>query len=319
MVRNNSRKSQSLEMTKAGVNMLVVEEPLIFPCHGKTLYGILHRPAVPASMGVVIVVGGPQYRVGSHRQFVLLARMLSKHGVPVLRFDYRGMGDSEGSHSGFEGVGEDIHAAIDSFMTNYARMNGVVLWGLCDAASAIAFYASSDPRVKGLVLLNPWVRTEQGIARTQLKHYYLVRLFDVDAWHRLIRGKMDIKASLVSLTTTLMNMLFSQKKATENKGLVFEGDTIDEEANNANKDEPLAYRMLSGLQRFSGSVLFILSGDDLTAAEFKSTANKSRHWRRFFKEHRVTIKCFTEADHTFSKNSWRKQVEDWTYSWLQNW
>ena len=55
-----------------------------------------------ASVGVVIVVGGAQYRVGSHRQFVGLARHLAAHGHPVLRFDFPGMGDSPGDWVGFE-------------------------------------------------------------------------------------------------------------------------------------------------------------------------------------------------------------------------
>ena len=45
-----------------------------------------------ASRGMLIVVGGPQYRAGSHRQFTLLARDVAATGVPTMRFDYRGMG-----------------------------------------------------------------------------------------------------------------------------------------------------------------------------------------------------------------------------------
>ena len=48
------------------------------------------------------MVGGPQYRVGSHRQFTLMARAFAAAGYPVLRFDYRGIGDSEGESRGFE-------------------------------------------------------------------------------------------------------------------------------------------------------------------------------------------------------------------------
>ena len=36
--------------------------------------GILSLPDAPGPRGVLIVTGGPQYRIGSHRQFVLLAR-----------------------------------------------------------------------------------------------------------------------------------------------------------------------------------------------------------------------------------------------------
>ncbi|MFB1029241.1 MAG: hydrolase 1, exosortase A system-associated, partial [Thauera sp.] len=69
----------------------------IFPCEGEELIGILALPETAVTrLGVLVVVGGPQYRVGSHRQFVLLARALAKSGVPCMRFDYRGMGDATG-------------------------------------------------------------------------------------------------------------------------------------------------------------------------------------------------------------------------------
>ena len=42
---------------------------------------------------VLVVVGGPQVRAGSHRHFVQLARHLATHGHAVMRFDVRGMGD----------------------------------------------------------------------------------------------------------------------------------------------------------------------------------------------------------------------------------
>ena len=75
----------------------VVERFATFECGDDTCIGIVASNADVASradIGVVIVVGGPQYRVGSHRQFVTLARALAASGVPALRFDYRGMGDS---------------------------------------------------------------------------------------------------------------------------------------------------------------------------------------------------------------------------------
>src|SRR5262245_60307703 len=70
-----------------------VERAVVFGCEGEELLGVLHEPAsdgatgTPASTGVIIVVGGPQYRVGSHRQFVLMARELARRGHAVLRFD----------------------------------------------------------------------------------------------------------------------------------------------------------------------------------------------------------------------------------------
>ena len=61
-------------------NVPFVEETAQFSCGGDTLYGVLARPQKSvhtARTGVVVIVGGPQTRVGSHRQFVLLSRALA--------------------------------------------------------------------------------------------------------------------------------------------------------------------------------------------------------------------------------------------------
>ena len=78
------------------------EQAITFDCHGASLYGIASVPQQSGARGVLIVVGGPQYRVGSHRQFALLARSLAAQGIPAMRFDYRGMGDSVGEPHTFE-------------------------------------------------------------------------------------------------------------------------------------------------------------------------------------------------------------------------
>src|SRR5262249_34163772 len=138
--------------------MSAVEDAVSFRVAGDRVLGVLHHARQPAACGVLLLVGGPQYRVGSHRQFVLLARHLAAAGVPVLRFDYRGMGDSEGGAVSFDGADADIAAAIDEFSRRVPALRRVALWGLCDAASAALMYAFRDSRVSGLVLLNPWVR-----------------------------------------------------------------------------------------------------------------------------------------------------------------
>ena len=72
------------------------EQAVSFELHNNSLYGILSVPKVKPRAAVIIVVGGPQYRVGSHRQFVLLARSLAEQGILALRFDYTGMGYKPG-------------------------------------------------------------------------------------------------------------------------------------------------------------------------------------------------------------------------------
>src|SRR3974390_2928101 len=114
-----------------------IETPITFSCAGETLLGLIHLPASPPELGVVIVVGGPQFRVGSHRQFLLLARELARKGIAVLRFDCRGMGDSDGEFPGFEHIGPDVAAAVDTLVAQVPTLRRIVLWGLCDATLAI--------------------------------------------------------------------------------------------------------------------------------------------------------------------------------------
>ncbi|HEV2678773.1 MAG TPA: hypothetical protein VGV37_29870, partial [Aliidongia sp.] len=68
------------------------EEILDIPCAGHRLLGILARPRVGNGIGLVILPGGAQTRVGAHRQHVLLARSLAERGIATLRFEGRGMG-----------------------------------------------------------------------------------------------------------------------------------------------------------------------------------------------------------------------------------
>lgn len=287
--------------------MQVKEIPLVFDCRGDQLIGILHQTKEPANMGVLLVVGGPQYRVGSHRQFVLLARHLAAQGIPVMRFDVRGMGDSTGEPRRFSQIDDDIGAAVDCLLTACPDLQGVVLWGLCDGASAALFYAYQDSRVKGLVLLNPWVFTEQGAAKTYLKHYYLQRLASADFWRKVFSLRFDYGQSLVSL----LDLLRKAGRSTENRRQ--QPDKM------AVVDESLALpvRMRECLKRFDYSALLILSGRDLTADEFRDVVENDADWQALLSKPSLTRQDFPEADHTFSSAVWRDQVAIWTANWIK--
>ncbi|HOW75846.1 MAG TPA: hydrolase 1, exosortase A system-associated [Candidatus Competibacteraceae bacterium] len=282
------------------------ETALVFTCKGAELPGILHPGVSDATRGVLVVVGGPQYRVGSHRQFVLLARDLAAAGIPVLRFDYRGMGDAGGEFAGFENIDADIAAAINAFCAQLPALREIVIWGLCDAASAALFYAWRDPRIAGLVLLNPWLRTDAGQARTYLRHYYLARLVNPDLWRKIGRGEFQFATALRSLLA-----LFKQSRRVD------QGDAAVHPPTTASETAALPERMAESWRRFSGSILLILSGDDLTAAEFRDTTNASRYWRRLLARPQVTLRELPEANHTFSRREWRDQAAAWTREWLK--
>ena len=281
------------------------ERALAFPCQGHWLYGILSlpkQPKQPSPRGVLIIVGGPQYRAGSHRQFTLLARDLAAAGIPAMRFDYRGMGDSEGALQTFENVDEDLRAAVDRFFLEVPGLQEVVLWGLCDGASAAAMYAPQDARVAGLVLLNPWVRTEEGAARATIKHYYKDRLFDARLWKKIGSGQFDVKGSVRSLYENAAKAF--APKAAPDAGA---------------PDAPLPERMQGALARFGGRVLVVLSGADLTAQEFADLSSRHGDWQRLLSAPNFTRQQIDKADHTFSRRPWQDQVSNWTRDWLRSW
>jgi exosortase A-associated hydrolase 1 len=274
------------------------EEALAIACGAERLVGVLARPSACGETGVVIVVGGPQYRAGSHRQFVLLARALAAGGAPVLRFDVRGMGDSTGPMQSFEASTQDLACAIDALIAACPTVRRVVLWGLCDAASVILLHASAHPdsRVAGMVLVNPWVRSDASHAKTQLVHYYGKRLLQKEFWKKMLRLDVDVVNSAASV---------ARHVATAGKA----GARVDRAR--------FQDRMADGLRAFTGPVLLMLSGQDLTAREFEEYARADAAWRGLLDAPCIARSDFAAADHTFSTAAAREQAEARTVQWLR--
>ena len=277
--------------------MNFTEAALVFPVAGERLLGVVARPDGPRDCAVLLVVGGPQYRVGSHRQFLLLSRRLAAAGYPVMRFDYRGMGDSGGAVRSFDAVGEDIGAAIDAFLEACPGVRRIVLWGLCDGASAALLHvqASRDPRIAGLVLLNPWVRSEASLAQTHIKHYYGQRLLQRAFWVKLLSGKMQIVRSLRGL---LGNAMLARGTGSPRQSRSFQD------------------LMAEGWRQFDGEVLLILSGQDYTAKEFLEYVASDAAWSGVLDSRKLSRVDVADADHTFSSEELRSRVENETLKWL---
>jgi exosortase A-associated hydrolase 1 len=280
--------------------------PVSFRCHDAWLYGIVSVPERPSARGVLIVVGGPQYRAGSHRQFVLLARYLAGKGIPVMRFDLRGMGDSEGERIDFAAIDDDIECALDQFALTVPTLRDAAIWGLCDAATAAAFYAPTDRRICGLVLLNPWIRTEESKAQTYLRHYYAARIFRRDFWSKALSGKLNIFEAARSFAQTASKAWRGRDSAT----------TPDSNSADGRPLKTLPQKMQDSLAQFNGSTLFILSGNDFTAKEFADHVEGSLEWQEMLRSKNAAWKELKEANHTFSREDWRRQIAEWTHDWL---
>jgi len=266
----------------------MIERGVVFQSQGKQLVGVLHQTAQEATKGVVIVVGGPQTRVGSHRLFVYIARALAAQGIAVFRFDYSGAGDSEGEIADFEHIQYDINDAINTFQQLQPQVKHITLWGLCDAASAILLYLNEfeHDKVNNLILVNPWVRQTSTQAQVYLKSYYTKRIFSRNFWKKLFNGKV--------------NFINSLKELLENKRLSY--------STAAEQRTPFIESMYQGLAHFKGESLIILSGNDLTADEFNVLVEKNKQWQQLLLQSSNRVQTVSFADHTFSNRASKESL-----------
>ncbi|MCC6250744.1 MAG: hydrolase 1, exosortase A system-associated [Rubrivivax sp.] len=276
---------------------------LAFECHGDRLAGVVSMPDGPAQpLGVVIVVGGPQYRAGSHRQFVQLARAVADAGFPVLRFDVRGMGDSEGAPRTFMELDDDIGAATDALLARIANLHAVVLVGLCDGASASLMFADkhrADPRIAGLCLLNPWVRSAQTLAQAHVKHYYFQRLCQGEFWRKLGRGQVGAGA-LTELARSVLRSITPNGRSEAKDAGTFQ------------------QRMARGWASFAAPILLLLSEHDLTARELVQAWRSAPEWRDARRHPATTWVDVAGADHTLSSAQPRLVAERQVVEWLRS-
>lgn len=166
---------------------------IAFPCGGETLAGSLDLSKA-STTGVLLVIGGSQTRIGSHRMYERLAKSLSDKGYPCFRYDRRGVGDSSGADPGFRGSGPDLKAAADAFRREVPGLATMVGFGLCDGASALALYGD-EAGLDGLILANPWlVEVEEGApAPAAVRAHYRKRLLSREGWKRLLTGAVNFR------------------------------------------------------------------------------------------------------------------------------
>ena len=279
-------------MTKGG------ERPVWYDCEGEAVLGILHNDHDAPDMGFVIIVGGPQYRVGSHRMFVQWARRFAAEGFAALRFDCRGMGDSGGQFPGFERLDPDVRSAVDCLAAACPTLSRIALVGLCDGATAAAIYAHTDPRVTDLVLLNPWVHTEQTEAKTYLWHYYPRRLMQADFWRSLWSGNVRVVKSALDLARNIGATV---------------GKSIGERSCH---DEHYIDRMRHGLLGFNGNTLVLTSERDMVATEFLGFLDGHDDWQPV--RDRITLTQIPGSDHTLSDKSAMDAFVSLTLDWIRS-
>ena len=184
------------------MNAHAPEQALLLGPHNG-LVGVI-TPALPPREGesaapdlpfVVILNAGIIHRVGPNRLHVSLARALSAQGLSVLRVDLSGLGDSllrEDGQPPLDAALADIRDVLDTLQATRG-VRRVLLVGLCSGADHSVIYAASDPRVVGVVLLDPSIPRTRGY---YIKHYSR-RLLRVRTWMNVALGRHPVWQTLL--------------------------------------------------------------------------------------------------------------------------
>jgi alpha/beta superfamily hydrolase len=117
------------------------------------LEAILMHPGVPPIAAAVVCHADPTQGGMMHFKVVFrAAKALQQEGLAALRFNFRGVGRSEGSHDGGSGEQGDVRAALDDMEGRFPGLP-LLLGGFSFGSVMAARVAASDERVRGLFVL----------------------------------------------------------------------------------------------------------------------------------------------------------------------
>jgi len=142
------------------------EEHQFLNLRGERVFSALHLPLRPASRAIVMCHPLGEEKLWAHRVFVTFARDMAAAGFAVLRFDYRGEGDSDGrfEQSDLETRIEDVSLAVDSVRSLIRSVTDVTLLGLRFGTIVGAMSAVRRSDIQRLVL---WDAVLDGAAYMQ--------------------------------------------------------------------------------------------------------------------------------------------------------
>jgi alpha/beta superfamily hydrolase len=158
------------------------------------LESLLDLPALPSMSGnteqpraaVVFAHPHPQFGGTMHTKAVYQGmKGLTRIGCAVLRFNFRGVGASDGTFDRGEGEQEDFKAALDYMATQYP---GVQLWaaGFSFGSWVALEVGAVDPRVSVLIGIAPPVATS-----VSGQEYDFSNTLESDKPKFLVQGEAD--------------------------------------------------------------------------------------------------------------------------------
>lgn len=311
---------------------------IAFPnADGRTLFGTLHvprsrRPELPA---VILFSPGAKMRVGPGRLYVPLTEVLNSLGYLVLRYDFYGLGDSEGEldetllvdvYSNIQ-VGRyvsDGQMAIDWLRREYGASRFIV-GGLCGGALTGLLVAEREPSVEALLSIGMTVTLDSDSATpskyltqfelAHLRQGYIAKLLDPRAWLRLLTFRSDfgviVRSMLSGLTTKRPSAAsgFAPQAGEEPAA----ASLPREQLANVNPLFPTAFFAFLGR---GGRALMVFSEKDRMLGDWreKFVDLYPEQMRRFAPQ--VTEHVVPGANHVLSERAWQQEMHAAAQTWL---
>jgi pimeloyl-ACP methyl ester carboxylesterase len=297
---------------------------------GHKLFGTLHRPSAarPDLPAVVLLSPGVKMRVGPGRLYVPLTQMLNSLGYTVLRFDFFGLGDSEGELQ--ERVLPDVYNHIEvgryvddtlsalAWLRKSAGFRRFVLGGLCGGAITALLAAERDQSVEGLLSLGMTVTLASNAAtpakyltRVQLdsrRRGYYRRLLQPQSWLRLLSGKSEYGV----IWRSMKRLLIKDRPTAPIPAASAEPASL-EQRGNANPLFPPAF--FAFLQR-GGKALMLFSEKDRLQSEYEEKfavpfTQRLQPYVPQLHQHIVA-----NANHVLSLHEWQREMVETSRQWL---
>jgi hypothetical protein len=306
---------------------------------GRLLFGTLHLPAqrraeLPA---VVLYSPGAKMRVGPGRLYVPLTEVLTAMGYLVLRFDFYGLGDSEGDLE--ETVLADVYTniqvgryvadgqiALEWLRREYGASRFIV-GGLCGGALTGLLVAEREPSIEALLSIGMTVTLDSDgatpskyLTRFELAHLrqgYLAKLLNPKAWLRLLTFRSDFSVIVRSMLAGLADRVrgvAGGRAASTSTPMTSPADlAAAPHLANVNPLFPTAF--FAFLDR-GGRALMVFSEKDRMLGDWreKFLDLHPEPMRRFAPQVREHV--VAGANHVLSERAWQQEMHDVARQWL---
>ena len=314
-------------------------EAISFPnAQGLKLFGTLHAPAKPVAglPAVVLLSPGVKMRVGPGRLYIPLTQMLLERGFTVMRFDFFGLGDSEGElaepmladvYNNIE-VGRYVEDTLCALAWLRARgHHKFVVGGLCGGAITALLSAQRDKSIEALLSLGMTVTLASNAAvpgkyltRAQLdrrREKYLRKIFQPRSWLRFLTFKSDYGTIWHS-----MKRLWAPKKpaapapaaAAPQAGTASAPPAEVQQRGNANPLFPPAY--FTFLER-GGPALMMFSEKDRLQSDYEEKFAELFAARLAPFDKQIHKHVIPTANHVMTFHEWQREMVDVCRQWVQ--